>query len=148
MKTFNFKKIKESHLSQLVSLWNQGSNVLTSSGFLMTQEKVELGLKEKMFEYFGLFEKEKLIGFMLLKKEENELWIKHLLIDKAFRRKGLGKRLIEKAFSIAKKNKMKIKTEVLIGNKDALLFFEKLGFKKVGVNRKENHYVLEKNFKI
>ena len=148
MKTFNFKKIKESHLSQLVSLWNQGSNVLTSSGFLMTQEKVELGLKEKMFEYFGLFEKEKLIGFMLLKKEENELWIKHLLIDKAFRRKGLGKRLIEKAFSIAKKNKMKIKTEVLIGNKDALLFFEKLGFKKVEVNRKENHYVLEKNFKI
>jgi hypothetical protein len=47
MKTFNFKKIKESHLSQLVSLWNQGSNVLTSSGFLMTQEKVELGFKEK-----------------------------------------------------------------------------------------------------
>ena len=149
MKTFNFKKIKESHLSQLVSLWNQGSNVLTSSGFLMTQEKVELGFKEKMFEYFGLFEKEKLIGFMLLKKEKNELLIKHLLVDKAFRRKGLGKRLIEKAFSIAKKNKMKIKTEVLIGNKDALLFFEKLGFKKVGVNRKESHYILEKtNFKI
>ena len=44
---------------------------------------------------------------------------------------------------------MKIKTEVLIGNKDALLFFEKLGFKKVGVNRKESHYILEKtNFKI
>ena len=97
-----------------------------------------------MFEYFGLFEKEKLVGFMLLKKEKNDLWIKHLLVDKAFRRKGLGKKLIDKAFSIDKKNEMKIKTEVLIGNKDALLFFEKLGFKKVGVNRKESHYVLEK----
>jgi ribosomal protein S18 acetylase RimI-like enzyme len=72
------------------------------------------------------------------------MWIKHLLIDKAFRRKGLGKRLIEKAFSIAKKNKMKIKTEVLIKNKNALMFFESLGFKKVEINKKENHYVLEK----
>ena len=140
------KKIQKSSLNQLVNLWNQGKDVLTSSGFLMTQEKVELGFKEKMFEYFGLFEKENLVGFMLLKKEKNELLIKHLLIDKAFRRKGLGKKLIDKAFSIAKKNKMKIKTEVLIGNKDALLFFEKLGFKKVGVNRKESHYVLEKKF--
>jgi hypothetical protein len=68
MGMFNIKKIKKSSLHQFVNLWNQGKNVLTSSGFLMTQEKVELGFEEKMFEYFGLFEKENLIGFMLLKK--------------------------------------------------------------------------------
>jgi len=29
------------------------------------------------------------------------------------------------------------------------MFFEKLGFNIVGINRKENHYILEKtNFKI
>jgi hypothetical protein len=29
------------------------------------------------------------------------------------------------------------------------MFFKSLGFKKVGINRKENHYFLEKtNFKI
>jgi ribosomal protein S18 acetylase RimI-like enzyme len=105
MEMFNIKKIQKSSLHQ---------DVLTSSGFLMTQEKAEKGFKEKMFDYFGLFEKENLVGFMLLKKEKNDLWIKHLLVDKAFRRKGWGKRLIDKAFSIAKKNKMKIKTEVLI----------------------------------
>jgi ribosomal protein S18 acetylase RimI-like enzyme len=114
MEIFNIKKIQKSSLHQFVNLWNQGKDVLTSSGFLMTQEKAEKGFKEKMFDYFGLFEKENLVGFMLLKKEKNDLWIKHLLVDKAFRRKGWGKRLIDKAFSIAKKNKMKIKTEVLI----------------------------------
>ena len=64
------KKIQKSSLCQFVNLWNQGKDVLTSSGFLMTQEKAEKGFKEKMFEYFGLFEKEKLIGFMLLKKKK------------------------------------------------------------------------------
>jgi len=145
MGMFNIKKIKKSSLHQFVNLWNQRKDVLTSSGFLMTKEKAEKGFKEKMFEYFGLFEKEKLIGFMLLKKEKNELLIKHLLVDKAFRRKGLGKKLIDKAFSIAKKNKMKIKTEVLIKNKNALMFFEKLEFRRVKVDKKEKQFLLEKS---
>jgi len=34
-------------------------------------------------------------------------------------------------------------------NFNAFMFFKSLGFKKVGINRKENHYFLEKtNFKI
>jgi len=144
MGMFNIKKIKKSHLNQFVNLWNQERDVLTSSGFLMTKEKAEKGFKEKMFDYLGVFEKENLFGFMLLKKEKNELWIKHLLIDKDQRGKGLGKKLVKKAFSIAEKNKMKIKTEVLIKNKKALLFFEKLGFKKVKIDKKESQYVLEK----
>jgi hypothetical protein len=78
MGMFNIKKIKKSSLYQFVNLCNQEKDFLTSSGFLMTQEKAEKGFEEKMFEYFGLFEKEKLIGFMLLKKEENELLIKLL----------------------------------------------------------------------
>jgi len=137
-------KLTKNHLTQFIYLWNQGYEILTSSGFLMTKEKAEKGFKEKMFDYWGILEKENLVGFMLLKKEKNELWMKHLLIDKDFRGKGWGKILVEKAFLIAKKNKMKIKTEVLIKNKNALLFFEKLGFKKVGIDKKEKQYLLEK----
>ena len=70
----------------------------------MTEEKAEKGFKEKMFDYWGMLEKN-LVGFILLKK--NELWIKHLLINKNQRGKGLGKKLVEKAFFIAEKNKMK-----------------------------------------
>jgi len=34
-------------------------------------------------------------------------------------------------------------------NFNAFMFFENLGFKKVEINKKENHYILEKaNFKI
>ena len=39
------KKIQKSSLHQLVNLWNQGKDVLTSSGFLMTQEKADKGFK-------------------------------------------------------------------------------------------------------
>ena len=31
-------------------------------------------------------------------------------------------------------------------NFNAFMFFKSLGFKKVGINRKENHYFLEKKF--
>jgi N-acetylglutamate synthase-like GNAT family acetyltransferase len=108
----------------------------------MTKEKAERGFKKKMFDYWGFFEEENLLGFILLKREGDILWIKNLLINRNFRGRGLGKRLIKKSFSIAKKNKIRIRTEVFIKNKEVLLFFKKLGFKEVSVN-KEKQYILE-----
>lgn len=140
MDKFLVKTIEESDLDNFTSLWNQGYEVLTSSQFKMTNEKAKDGFKSKLFDYIGLYKNKLLIGFILLVKDENKIWIKHLLVDKYERTKGLGKVLIEE--SIGNRNE-EIFAEVLEENEIALKFFLSNKFQIIK-NDKENHqYVLK-----
>ncbi len=138
-------KIKRKDLPQLVSLWNQEYKILTSSHFQMTLEKAKKGYDAKMFHYYGIYNNNTLVGFLLLKGTK-DLWIKHILIDKDFRQRGLGTLLLKKAEEIGKKNKMKLKTEVIKDNEEAAKFFLKSGFKMIKFDKRENQYILEKNY--
>lgn len=138
-------KIKQKDLPRFVTLWNQDYLILTSSQFKMTLDKAVRGFKAKMFDYYGVYKESELIGFMLL-KEDKDLWIKHILIDKNYRGKELGKILLKKAEEIAKKKKFKLKTEVIKENKKAKKFFLKNGFKLIRFDLEENQYILEKDY--
>lgn len=61
-------KIKYSHLSSFVNLWNQDDKILTSGGWEMTEEKAKRRFNKKSFDYFDAFEDKNLVGFVLLKK--------------------------------------------------------------------------------
>lgn len=138
------KRITEKDLKDFVELWNQDFKLLTSRQFQMTLEKAREGFEEKMFDYFGVYEKGKLRGFLLLKEKGRIIWLKHLLVDRNFRRKGVGQFLLKKAIEKAKKEGKKLKTEVIKQNISAKRFFIKNGFKIIGFDKEENQYVLEK----
>lgn len=138
-------KIKRKDLLQFVSLWNQEYKRLTSSQFQMTLEKAKKGYDAKMFDYYGLYNNDVLIGFMLL-KENKDLWIKHLLIDKNFRRRGLGTLFLEKAKQLAKSKKINLKTEVIKENREVIKFFLKNRFKRIKFDREGNQYILKKSY--
>lgn len=82
----SIKYLREKDLPQFVNLWNQDYQSLTSTVFLMTIKKTQDGYKNKIFFYFRIYKNDNLIGFLLL-KEDGDLWIKHLLIDRDLRRK-------------------------------------------------------------
>lgn len=139
----SISKIRKQDLSRFVELWNQDYLLLTSSQWKMAQNKAEKGFSSKMFEYLGLYLENKLNGFMLLKKEGNILWLKHILIDKNFRGKGFGKFLLKKAIKQAKIYNVKLKTEVIKENEKVISFFIKNNFKIVKFDPSESQYILE-----
>lgn len=136
-------KIKNSNLSSFVDLWNQNYKLLTSSGWRMNLEKAKEGFKKKMFDYYGAFINNLLLGFILLNKKNKTYWIKHLLVDKNSRNKGVGKKLLNKVINIAKRDKLSLKTEVLKENKIALNFFLKNNFQIEKFDAKEKQFILK-----
>lgn len=134
------KSLTERDIPAFIELWNQNYEVLTSSNFLMTYDKALAGFKQKMFDYFGLFDRDKLVGFALYKDIMDDTWLKHLLIGKKFRKKGNGALLLGE--TLKKYPKKKVKTEVLFSNVPAKKFFIKNGFRLVKEDYKNKQFIL------
>ena len=71
---------------------------------------------------------------------KDEIEIISILIDKKFRKIGIGKSLLNKLLSIALKKKIKnIFLEVSVENQKAINLYKKFNFIKVG--KRENYYL-------
>ncbi|MFC1624851.1 GNAT family N-acetyltransferase [Patescibacteria group bacterium] len=125
-KNIEIKRMNQEDMPGFVRLWNQGYKLLTSSRFKMDLYKALEGFKKKMFDYFGLYKNGELIGFILFTKEKSNVWLKHMLVDNVYRKKGLGSFFLNKALERYKG--VTIKTEVLFDNKQAYQFFIKNRF--------------------
>jgi ribosomal protein S18 acetylase RimI-like enzyme len=77
-------------------------------------------------------------------------WIRYLIIDKKFRRLGIGTSLLEKIFKEIKPGES-IFVDTGVSDKDAINFYEKCGFKNRGMVRSlygnAPAYFLEKTLK-
>ncbi|MCL2791488.1 MAG: GNAT family N-acetyltransferase [Spirochaetaceae bacterium] len=112
----------------LSKIWEKAAK--DTSDFLKV-ENVEFYRKYKMPYYFDqisffayIDQKGKMKGFLGVSKEKIEM----LFVDDKSRRKGIGKKLMD--FAI---NNLKIcKVDVNEQNKNAVLFFNSLGFKVIG----------------
>jgi len=124
-------------------LWNNELLLLTSSRLKMTFKKALRGFENKMFDYWGAYYNNELVGFMLL-KQNKDLFIKHIAVEEKFRREKLGTKFLKKAEKIAKKRRLNLKAEVLEKNKKTKEFFLKNNFKLTKLNHKENQYIFEK----
>lgn len=134
------RQLTEKDISSFVTLWNQDYELLTTRKFIMTLDKALTGFRQKMFDYYGLFENDILVGFILYQLINKDMWIKHLLVHKDYRNKGMGKYLL---LETLKKYKEKvIKADVLFENFSAKKFFEKNGFRVINKNIKEKGYIL------
>lgn len=89
---------------------------------------------------YVLVDNNTIVGYLAFKiKHNNTIWIDQFIIDKKYRNKGYGKFFIDEIFKYAKDNKYKrVELNCWIFNKEALNFYEELGFE-------QQRIILEKN---
>lgn len=136
----NIRKGNESDFEQLKTLFaefatfQQMPDKMTNSIELMRQEK----------EYFNCFVAEdsannKIIGyasyfFAYYTWIGKSLYIDDIYVQEKYRKNGIGKRLIERVFELAKnENCKKVRWQVSNWNKNAIEFYQKLGASVDGV---------------
>ena len=104
------------------------------------------------YDSFSVFFNENLVGYVIAKIIYPETHILNLTVKKNFRKKGIGKSLIELIISEARlRNSENILLEVRVGNIVAQSLYEKLNFQIIGTrknyyeseNGREDAYVLK-----
>ena len=79
------------------------------------------------------------VGYLKAKVTRDEIEIISILIDKKFRKAGIGKRLLYKLINIALKKKIQnVFLEVSVENQIAINLYKKFNFIKVG--KRKNYY--------
>ncbi|SVD15415.1 uncharacterized protein METZ01_LOCUS368269, partial [marine metagenome] len=101
---------------------------------------VNLLYKGKDTETWGAFSGKWMVGMISLEylQEEGRIHLFHIYVDKEYRRKGIGKKLILKAEEQGKKTNAKALTlNIISGNAEAVLLYEKIGFKLIELKNKK-----------
>jgi len=128
-----------------------------------SNEKIQKELSNPYSYFFLLKEDSKTIGYFKLNEfkaqtnfqQTDNLEIERIYLRKEEQGRGLGRRMIQKAIEIAKaKNKQNIWLGVWDQNPDAIAFYEKMGFEKVGTHiftigeDDQTDYVMQLNLSI
>ena len=101
---------------------------------------VNLLYKEKDTETWGAFSGKWMVGMISLEylQEEGRIHLFHIYVDKEYRRKGIGKKLILKAEEQGKKTNTKTLTlNIVSGNSEALAIYKKMGYTIIDSNKKK-----------
>lgn len=81
-----------------------------------------------------------LIGFAILRMENDKAHIMNMCVSPIFRRKGLGRRIMLHLLSTARKKHARTAwLEVRKNNRDAILLYRKLGFRATSIRK--NYYL-------
>ncbi len=88
-------------------------------------------------ELFGYFDSEKLVGFIHITKLVDELEIINIVVDDAYRRMGIGSKLIEFILNMFKEYKA-IFLDVNVNNSSAIKLYKKYNFSVV--NTRKHYY--------
>ena len=104
------------------------------------------------YDSFAVFFNENLVGYVIAKITYPETHVLNLTVKKNFRKKGIGKSLIELIISEARlRSSENILLEVRVSNFEAQSLYEKLNFQIIGTrknyyeseNGREDAYVLK-----
>ena len=101
---------------------------------------VNLSYKGQNTETWGAFSGKWMVGIVSLEhlQEEGRIHLFHIYVDKEYRKKGIGKKLILKAEEQGKKTKAKALTlNIVSGNSEAVALYEKMGFKLIESKNKK-----------
>ena len=101
------------------------------------QNQWEKELENVYVTAMGLYLNNTIIGICVFHKIFDEAEIRYLSVDPNYKRRGLGKKLIYDIFKECKNENIKrIFLEVSINNKQALSFYDYLGFETIGIRKK------------
>ena len=94
-------------------------------------------LEKDYITAIGLHLNRSILGVCVFHKIYDELEIRYISIDPSYKRRGLGKKLIYKILEECKNENIKrIFLEVSLKNKQALSFYDYLGFKTICIRKK------------
>ena len=97
-------------------------------------------LLNKNFKFIKLISDKQIIGFLQFSWNKTDCDIISIGVIKKFQNKNYGKQLVEYLKYLNFKN---IYVEVSVNNKKALMFYQRLKFKKIGLRK--NYYKKEKS---
>ena len=97
-------------------------------------------LSNKNFKFIKLVLEKKIIGFLQFSLNKSECDIISIGILKKFQNMGYGQLLVEHLKSL---NLKKIFVEVSVNNENAIMFYQKLNFFKIGLRK--NYYKKQKS---
>ena len=124
---------------------NEGNDSLYEYYTAIEDEYVKKWEKKDFYSFilnrYNLFilSQPKPVGFIKARIIKDDIEIISILIDKKFRKKGMGNNLINKLLSIANKRKIQnIFLEVSVENKIAINLYKKFNFIKIG--ERKNYY--------
>ena len=96
-------------------------------------------LEKDYINGIGIYVNNSIVGVCVFHKIHDEAEIRYLSVDPNYNRRGLGKKLIYKVFQKCKNENIKrILLEVSIKNKQAISFYDYLGFETIGIRK--NYY--------
>ena len=101
---------------------------------------MNLSYKGQNTETWGAFSGKWMVGIVSLEhlQEEGRIHLFHIYVDKEYRKKGIGKKLILKAEEQGKKTKAKALTlNIVSGNSEAVALYKKMGFKLIESKNKK-----------
>ena len=120
-------EVKLKDLSKINELENQLNLNKTKSNFFN-----QIFLNEN-FKFIKLISKGQIIGFLLFSWNKSDCDIISIGVVKKFQKMNHGKKLIEYIKNLKFKN---IYVEVSEKNRDAIIFYQKLNFLKIGLRKK------------
>ena len=122
IKSINSKSCYELDLKS-IKLWNKN--------------QWENELKNYYVTAIGVYFNNSILGVCVFHKIYDEVEIRYLSVHPSYKRRGLGKKLINKIIKQCKnENIQRIFLEVSLKNKQALDFYEYFGFKTIGIRKK------------
>jgi len=92
--TYDVRKLNIHDYDQLIGLWDRCGLPYRPKG-RDSRELINLEMQRSETFFIGLFDSEKLIGFVLGTSDGRKGWINRLAIDPAYQRQGLGSFLID-----------------------------------------------------
>jgi len=124
-------KIKRINLRFLKSMYKLGHEQF-GKDYWFTKEFLRETLKGKGV-YLGAFEKDKLVGTMLVDIgiDRPKAWIFFFDVKKEYREHGIGTKLLERVEAILPKDYYKLFVDCNSTDKSGLRFYKEHGFKRV-----------------
>lgn len=129
--------IKESFITIAKEFGFTVENAPGFTAFATTEDKLKHQLFQERRLMFAFFDNDSIAGFYSLHlQENNECELSNLCVLPSYRHKGIGKKLLEHAFSVAQENACKkINIGIVEENKRLKKWYESFGFVHVGTQK-------------
>lgn len=124
------RKLEESDLSEVLEIAKQSFSIPWS----LNSFKNELSNPHSILKVAEL--NGKIAGYIVVRKILDEAELLSIAVKPELRRKGIATALIEDVLDEIKNSVKSCFLEVRVSNTQAISFYEKKGFKKIGLRRK------------
>lgn len=131
------KLIKESFLTVADEFGFTIENAPRFTAFAITEDRLKWQLLEEHRPMYAFYDQDAIVGYYsLLVQDNNECELNNLCVSPLYRHKGIGEKLLEHAFGVAKElGCVKMNIGIVEENKVLRKWYESFGFVHVGIQK-------------